>query len=275
MNLVPRQTAELPDEIEELLIVSDIHGYRQALQGFDTAISSRKTRYQILFCGDLYTPGPFPGACTSWVMQHAGHLAVRGNHDDEMVNAQITSNPEPLWTEAAAKQKLTPEQFSYMAQLPLRLEVIWRDKRIVLMHGHIRPDGRPGSFITTPQKQMEWFYDEQADFCALGHSHFPYVGRCRGKLMANCGTLSTIMLGILSADGLHTQSGQVSIEPEADTRCSFLSVTLNQGDLVAEISRFPVDQGAMLEDLFAVQCPHTHLIQRCMDDGIAELRTGD
>jgi putative phosphoesterase len=272
MNHILSQCIEIPGDIEELFIISDIHGYRQVLEGFDKAISGKTTRYQILFCGDLYAPGIQPVECTAWVMEHAGRLAVRGNHDDEMLDAEITLAHEPLWSEAGAKQNLSDERLEYMSQLPHRLEVSWRDKRIVLMHGHIRPDGGPGNFITTPQEQMELFYDEHADLCVMGHSHYPYVRKSRNTLMANCGSMSIIMAGMLTSDGLHAQSGE-SFDPDGDTRPSFITVTTDGPELLAEISRFQVDQAAMIEDLLAVQCPYTGRMQRCMQDGIADLRT--
>ena len=70
MHQVSSQTIHMPDSVDELLIVSDIHGYRQALDGFEKAIANRQKRHQILFCGDLYNAGPHPVECTSWVMKH-------------------------------------------------------------------------------------------------------------------------------------------------------------------------------------------------------------
>jgi putative phosphoesterase len=269
-NTTTSQFIEISGETEELLLVSDIHGYRHALDGFEKAIFGKKTRYQILFCGDLYAPGTQPVECTAWVMEHAGRLAVRGNHDDEMLVAQITQPQEPLWSEAGAKQNLTDVQLDYMTQLPHRLEVTWRGKRIVLMHGHIRPDGGLGNYITTPQEQMEWFYDEHADLCAMGHSHFPYVGNIKNTLMANCGSMSTIMLGMLTSEGLHAQSGEETVDAQEDIQSSFVSVTMSNGELLAKIMRFQVDQAAMIEDLLAVRCPYTYRIRRCMQDGISD-----
>lgn len=270
MNTITSESVEVPGETEELLIVSDLHGYRHALEGFEKAVSGKLTRHQILFCGDLYAPGIQPVECTAWVMDHAGRLAVRGNHDDEMLKTRITQPREPLWSEAGAKQNLTHEQLDYMTQLPHRLVVTWRGKRIVLMHGHIRPDGGPGNYITTPRQQMEWFYDERADLCAMGHSHFPYVGEINKTIMTNCGAMSTIMLGMLTSEGLHAQSGEDTVDTRDDKHSSFISVTMSSGELHAEISRFQVDQAAMIKDLFAVRCPYTYRIQRCMQDGISD-----
>ena len=270
MNPTTSRSIEIPSDTEELLIVSDIHGYHHVLEGFEKAISGRTARCQVLFCGDLYVPGTQPVECTAWIMEHAGPLAVRGNHDDEMLEASITQPREPLWSETGAKQNLTDVQLDYMAQLPHRLEVTWRGKRIVLMHGHLRPDGGPGHYITTPPQQMEWFYDDRADLCIMGHSHYPYVGHIKNTLMANCGSMSMIMLGMLSADGLHAQSGEETVDAQEDKRSSFVSVTMSDGALIPDIVRFQVDEEAMLADLFAVRCPYTLRIQRCMHDGISD-----
>lgn len=270
MNTIRSECVEVHSDVEELLIVSDIHGYRHALEGFEAAIASRTTRCQILFCGDLYAPGLQPGECTAWIMEHAGNLAVRGNHDDAMVEAPITRPREPAWSEAGAKQVLTDGQLDYMQRLPYRLEVAWRDKRIVLMHGHLQPNGEPGHYMTTPPEQMAWFYDARADLCVVGHSHYPYVGKIKDTLMANCGSMSMTMLGMLNPEGLHAQSGEGTVDTHAEKRSSFLNVTMCDGDLHAQIMRFQVDQAAMLEDLFAVRCPYALRIERCMQDGISD-----
>lgn len=270
MHMTTSQSIEISSETEELLIVSDIHGYRHALEGFETALSDKRTRYQILFCGDLYSPGTEPAECTAWVMEHAGRLAVRGNHDDAMLEAKITQPQEPLWSEPGAKQNLSDVQMNYMANLPHRLEVAWRGKRIVLMHGHLRPDGGLGHYMTTPRQQMEWFYDDSADLCVMGHSHYPYLGQVKNTLMANCGAMSTIMLGMLTSEGLHSQSGAETIDTGQDKRSSFISATIQDGELRAEVIRFQVDQAAMIEDLLAVRCPYTYRIRRCMQDGISD-----
>ncbi len=76
------------------LLLSDIHGNIDALQGLDEDLQRREERPDlVLVLGDLVDYGPAPGEVISWVRRRAHHV-VRGNHDHAMATgADCQSSP--------------------------------------------------------------------------------------------------------------------------------------------------------------------------------------
>jgi predicted phosphodiesterase len=99
------------------LIVSDIHGNREALEAVLAHAGGLYDR--IVCCGDLVGYGPDPNAVVDWARQNL-HAVIRGNHDkgcaglDDLEWFNPTARAACLWT----VQQLTAENFAYLRELP-------------------------------------------------------------------------------------------------------------------------------------------------------------
>lgn len=99
------------------LIVSDIHGNREALQA---VLADAAGKYDtILCCGDLCGYGADPNAIIDWARRNVA-VCVAGNHD-----AAIAGSSDIKWFNAMAKEaahwtqrQLRPENLEYLRHLP-------------------------------------------------------------------------------------------------------------------------------------------------------------
>jgi predicted phosphodiesterase len=100
------------------LIVSDIHGNREALEAVSEA-AGKEGYDQVVCCGDLVGYGADPNVAAEWVREHV-KAVVRGNHDkacvglDDLEWFNPAARASAIWTQ----KSLTPENFEYLKQLP-------------------------------------------------------------------------------------------------------------------------------------------------------------
>lgn len=235
---------DIDPNITRLLIVSDAHGFRQPIAALEPQAELDDTT-QVIFTGDLVCGGPWPREVTQWVMEHAGPLALLGNHDVVMLKE---GNPDHSpCTDTGAHHCLTRELREYVRSLPYRLELHWRDTRIVCWHGHVDENGDDVSWLLTPEEQSGAFPEPNADLCVLSHTHHPYVLSRGAGLVANTGSLSRVTAGVRRKDGMFLPSGKKAGEP--DVRGSYLSVTKSNDGLDVDIIRFDFDREGAIADL--------------------------
>ena len=248
---------QLDDSIDRLLIVSDIHGFVRPLEVLDALRAAMDGRSQIVFNGDMCTPGLWPAEAMQWTRRQAGELAVLGNHDEAVLQGAEVGylRDYPQLTEAGTDQRLIDQAGDYMQRLPHRLVLSWRGKRIVLMHGHINADGRAVSWRASPEEQSAHFVESDADLCIMSHTHYAYVRQHAGAICANTGSMSLPFIGVQDEHGLYLHSGKAEIGPDDDVRCSFLVVTAPDGELQVEIVRFDYDRQAELQDHLQTSSP--------------------
>ena len=248
---------QLDDSIDRLLIVSDIHGFVRPLEVLDALRAAMDGRSQIVFNGDMCTPGLWPAEAMQWTRRQAGELAVLGNHDEAVLQGAEVGylRDYPQLTEAGTDQRLIDQAGDYMQRLPHRLVLSWRGKRIVLMHGHINADGRAVSWRASPEEQSAHFVESDVDLCIMSHTHYAYVRQHAGTICANTGSMSLPFIGVQDEHGLHLHSGNKEIGPDDDARSSFLVVTEPDGKLQVEIVRFDYDRRAELQDHLQTSSP--------------------
>ena len=275
--MVPTKTHRLDDDIERLLVVSDLHSHREPIEGFERARAKLDGRSQMLFNGDAFYGGPRPVEAATWIIEKVGDLATLGNHDVAMnqseKNARTSEPLSPPYTEPGAYERLNTEQRDFFRGLPLRLEVTWRDRRIVLMHGHVNVDNTVVEWICAPPEQAVHFAEPDADLVVLSHSHWPYVVEIDGMRVANTGSLALTSVGVqqVGANKLHLQNGDAELPPGGgDLRSSFLSITEANGELVPEIIRFDYDREAALEDVIQSEAPDQEFRRRWLREGIMD-----
>jgi predicted phosphodiesterase len=265
--MIKTATHQLPDSVDRLLIVGDIHSYLQPLQVFDALRARMAERTEVLFNGDLFQGGAKPVETAQWVLSNVGDLATVGNHDEAMLRG-TGGSVQPPFTEAGAYQRLSKNQREYFRNRPHRLVLTWRGKNIVLMHGHIRMDGHPGSWMAPPEEQIARFSEPAVDLFVTSHTHCAFVREVVNGYFANTGSVSATLLGVEEKSGLHVQSGKDTIGPDDDRRSSFLSVSESEGSLRVDIERFEYDREAALKDLEDAGHPEIDLIRRWLTEGI-------
>lgn len=146
------------------LILSDIHGNRQALESvLDDAIG----RYDRVLClGDVVGYGADPNSVTDWVREGSAHT-VRGNHDRACTGDPIletfseNATIAALWTQT----ELNDGNREYLAGLPsgpLAVNGFW------LVHGSPRDEDE---YILNKNDAAHQYPFVQGDLTFFGHTH--------------------------------------------------------------------------------------------------------
>jgi len=232
------QTLQVSDDVERLVVVSDIHGFVEPLRVLDGILASCSEPVQVVAGGDYVSTGARPVEAVEWVRRHAGRFAVRGNHDDgALVEAE---GQHPPWTEPGVYVRLNPEQRKYLNDLPDVLELTWKGRRIRVTHGLDRL-GRLMSWRATTQEVFETFADPEVAVTITGHTHFPFVKSRGGCGVSNSGALSYLMMGFKQDDGPVAWRSPSPHEPAPETFGTFLSVTIDRAGVDVSVERCPFD----------------------------------
>lgn len=160
----------MPPFSVRLAIISDIHSNLEALTKTFQAID--EAGVDAIYClGDIVGYNADPAACVDLVRERCTGV-VLGNHDAAVANQVTPSHLPPDGREAIRhnRERLSPEQLDYLADLPLVLTT----ENCTFVHA--TPD-EPAAWkrLTTypdAQKQFEHF---DTDMCFFGHTHVPAV----------------------------------------------------------------------------------------------------
>ncbi len=188
---VERRQLKVPDSVERVLFISDIHSRFEFLKIFEAA-TALDGRTQVVVAGDLLHGGAFPVETMDWVMKHAGEYAILGNHDENVLAWEADASRPPAH-EAGAKALLSPRHLDYLDGLADELTLSWNGKTIHVMHGH-RDRSENGVAYTTPAgKLVEIFSDDAVDLTVIGHTHVPFVYQDQKTAVINCGAISDFL----------------------------------------------------------------------------------
>lgn len=241
--------------VERLIVVSDIHAYREPLAAVDDWLATLSERYLVFVNGDLFEGGMDAETTVDWARRHAPGRTTRGNHDSRIfayLQGQTAQDPPTQWfadAELGGYQTLDSQQLDFVAQLPDQLNVHWRGKRIQLLHGHQNhhnTDYTP--WHRSVEQLMPMFLDSQVDLTVIGHTHFPFVRHRNATCLANSGSISVPICRLRKADGsIEQRSSRADGVPDEDPRSSLLSITQADGKLEANIIRFTYDHERMLD----------------------------
>jgi diadenosine tetraphosphatase ApaH/serine/threonine PP2A family protein phosphatase len=119
------------------LIVSDVHGNREALEA---VLKDSRGKYErAVSCGDLCDYGPDSNYVIDWARTNVA-VGIRGNHDrvcaglDNLERFTDLAQASARWT----MEQLTPANRSYLRELPHGPRVA--DESLVLVHGSPRDE---------------------------------------------------------------------------------------------------------------------------------------
>lgn len=122
-----------------LIIVGDVHGCAGELVKLMEKEQFDAIRDTLVFCGDLVNKGPDSGSVVRLARRFSA-LGVRGNHDDELLEAWYRTGRyrEGLhkYTNNALPQ-MSSEDVSYIRELPLSLSIPWL--QLIVVHAGVVP----------------------------------------------------------------------------------------------------------------------------------------
>jgi putative phosphoesterase len=241
----------IANDVDQIVIFSDAHGHRQALAALEQSLAALNGTYHVVCNGDIIYGGISPVESIQWVMQHAADTTTCGNHDEAGFTFGYEGEPQPAYTEVGALQRMSDAERDYLRSLPQRLELTWRDRRIVCMHGHRSVEGKDCSWLSSPDAQIACFAESAADLVALGHTHFAYIHQGDDCIVANSGSIGSPILAVAFPSNFHVQSGGGAVVAGDNLRSSYLLIREADGKLQPEIVRFDYDRTAVLDEMEA------------------------
>ena len=243
---------EVAPAIQRLVIVSDLHAYKEPLDALDQRLDHLSEPYLVFVNGDIFEGGIDGRYALEWAMRRAAGRTVRGNHDSA-IHEYLDADPSvadgaALDTELATYRRLSPDQLEFVKSLPDVLDVRWRGQTLRLMHGHFNLR-TPGStnWRLPPADLADLFADPAIDLTVIGHTHYPFVSHGAAGVLANPGSVAAPLFRYLDPSGREidrrADDSNLSID---DNRSSFLTVTETAGQLRPKIERFDYDRATLL-----------------------------
>ena len=238
------------------LIVSDIHGNREALEA---VLDDARGRFAAILClGDLVGYGADPNAVAEWAKSNAASV-IRGNHDractgnDSLEYFNPAARASALWTRGA----LTPDNASYLEHLargPL----------------HVTPNGAPGALRQdfdlvhgSPLDEDEYlvgledvqFLREHLDkkLTFFGHTHLQGGFLLAARGVKRCPPGQVVQL---EADDYYLiNPGSVGQPRDGDPRAAY--ALYSPEDRTVEFRRVPYDVGQAAAKILEAGLPES------------------
>ena len=243
---------EVSAATERLVIVSDLHGYREPLEAIDRWLNQVSEPFLVFVNGDIFEGGIDGLYAVEWTMRRALGRTTRGNHDSAIFEYLGADPPPgkraPDDTELGAYREMTPDQLAFVQSLPDILNVHWRGHSLRLMHGHfsLRTPERT-NWRLRPAELSENFADPAVDLTVIGHTHYPFISQGAAGALANPGTVAAPLFRYRDPSGRvidrRVDDPDLSVN---DSRPSFLTVTQADGRLQPRIERFDYDREGLL-----------------------------
>ena len=249
-----RSTAqvEVNPSIQRLVIVSDLHAYKEPLDAVDQWLGQLPEPYLVFVNGDIFEGGIDGRFALEWTMRHASGRTTRGNHDSAIFEYLDGEQPPrhraAADTELSAYRQLTPDQLEFVRSLPDILDVCWRGHSLRLMHGHFNLRTQATTnWRLRPAELSGVFADPAVDLTVIGHTHYPFISRDAAGALANPGTVAAPLFRYRDPSGQEidrrVDDPDLSVN---DSRPSFLTITESDGQLQPRIERFDYDRERLL-----------------------------
>jgi predicted phosphodiesterase len=256
--------------VRRLVIVSDLHGFREPLDAVDACLSRFDEPFAVFANGDLFEGGFDAKATIDWVRGHATGRTTRGNHDSRIfayLADQVAGEPPVQWApdaELGGYRTLDADDLRFVAELPDQLVVRWRGRSIRLMHGHQSPTTPLYTdWRSTPDEITRLFLNLAFDLTIVGHTHHPFIRRQSGSIVANSGSVSVPILRYRDGNGDVIDRDGFPIDSVVRKgESSFLVITESSGELNPELVKFDYDRLGMLKRYEGHKNLNTPLAQR-------------
>ena len=232
--------------MEQLTVFGDIHANIHAL----TAVLSDIDRRGLLnlYClGDLVGYGVFPNEVVEMV-RGRDIPTLMGNYDqgvgqdsDDCGCAYTNPISEALGKRSIAwsNAHTTPENKTYLRQLPAHIPVQLGDLQVMLVHGSPRKVNEY-LFADRPDATLERLLDlTGADVMVCGHTHLPYHR-------------------VLPSGRRVINAGSVGKPKDGDPRAGYVVLSAQGKDLAVEFVRVVYDVDAAADAILTTTMPHEY-----------------
>ena len=166
----------------KIAVISDIHGNMEALNAVMKDIEDKKCE-KVFVLGDYAMAGPEPSSVVGffWTKKFDSNFSmIQGNtdlmiasYDEELY--KTLKEKAPVMAEALKNDAeiLTPDEKSFLKELPAQLEVEAGGVKFLLVHGSPRKNNEdilPDTPLEKVEKMLEYVL---ADVVLCGHTHIP------------------------------------------------------------------------------------------------------
>lgn len=229
-----------------LTVFGDIHANIHALDTVLDDIDARQLTN--LYClGDLVGYGVFPNEVVERIRGRA-IPTLMGNYDQGVGNDSddcgcAYTNPiaEALGKRSIAwsNEHTTPDNKTYLRQLPSQIPLQLGKLKIMLVHGSPRKVNEY-LFIDRPENSLERLLDmAEVDVLVCGHTHLPYHR--------------------VLPSGRHViNAGSVGKPKDGDPRACYINLTTEGKELTVEFVRVTYDVDAAANAILATPMPHEY-----------------
>jgi len=172
-------------------LISDVHGNSVALKAVLAELLPEAD--QIIFLGDLCGYYPFVNECVDlWRQDRI--VGIRGNHDQVLLDC-LRSGVQPdgeyqrRYGSALGRtlRDLSSLAKALLQSLPVSRTLTVGGTDLSLFHG--APWDPLEGRVYPDYDAWDRFADVSGDVVLLGHTHYPFVKRCHGKLIVNPGSV--------------------------------------------------------------------------------------
>ena len=270
MKLSRSESLTISDDVQRLVILSDIHGHLEPLRELDTVIEELKRdgAVQVVVLGDLFPGDVEPLGVLDWVMDKAGPHCAIGNHDLKVLT--FTSDESHPCTEPGVGHLLTLRHREYLGNLPTCLELVWRGNTILALHGHELPNGDSLQVTDAIDEVVRKLGSLDCSLVVSGHTHYPFVYREGNVFCANTGSVSRILFGVSSRGG-PVMSLETGEEYQGDKKVfsSYLLIEEAGGELKVDVGRFDYDREKAVRNICDARDPWFEINRKIILDGVA------
>jgi len=179
--------------IKRLAVISDFHGNYPALKAVVSAAERLACEYY-LCCGD-YLGYYYSSNQVIELIRTLPHTAILGNHDRDFLRLldgewQMTDEYKKKYGSSLeiAVKNVAKKNVHWLRSLSPRLEVVIKDRRILLCHGspwdineYLYPD--------MPDQKLSEVYALNYDIVIIGHCHYQYLKKHKRQLILNPGSV--------------------------------------------------------------------------------------
>ncbi len=166
----------------KIAVISDIHGNMEALNAVMKDIEDKKCE-KVFVLGDYAMAGPEPSSVVGffWTKKFDSNFSMIQGNTDLMIASydedlyKTLKEKAPVMAEALKNDAeiLTPDEKSFLKELPAQLEVEAGGVKFLLVHGSPRKNNEdilPDTPLEKVEKMLEYVL---ADVVLCGHTHIP------------------------------------------------------------------------------------------------------
>ena len=173
-------------------IISDIHGDMQSLAAAADCLQQQSVDL-ILCAGDVVERGSDDHGVISYFRQHS-IPCVQGNHDENAVrHAELSHDSSDL---RENESPLSLEAIEFLKARPLTQTFVFEETTLLLAHATPSDNGAPvfqdSACDSLAKKFKKGLARMEADILIVGHTHFPFDIRYKGKRILNPGSICNL-----------------------------------------------------------------------------------